>query len=123
MASLFQYSDHYSPPAAVANVIVRARSEVEVVALLDTGADATIIPQVLLRRIGARFARTGQMSAISGKPEPVALHFVTIQIADFTLPGIKAIASRSTNEVIIGRDVLNHLIVTLDGIAGQTEIS
>jgi hypothetical protein len=26
-------------------------------------------------------------------------------------------------EVIIGRDVLNHLIVTLDGIAGQTEIS
>lgn len=63
------------------------------------------------------------MQGISGQPVPVALYFVTVQIDNFNLPGIKAVASRSGNETIIGRDVLNHLIVTLDGIAGQTEIS
>lgn len=63
------------------------------------------------------------MRGIAGKPVPVELYFVTVQIDQFNLPGIKAVASRSSNEAIIGRDVLNHLIVTLDGIAGQTEIS
>jgi hypothetical protein len=27
------------------------------------------------------------------------------------------------NEAILGRDVLNHLVVTLNGLAGVTEIS
>ena len=123
MASSFQYSSDYSPPAPVARITLHAQRTVEVVALLDSGADATIIPYGLLKRIGARFAQTNQMRGVSGKPVPVALYFVTVQIDNFNLPGIKAVASRSSNEALIGRDVLNHLIVTLDGIAGQTAIS
>lgn len=123
MASSFQYSNDYSPPAPVVKITLRAQRAVEVVALLDSGADATNLPYGLLKRIGARFAQTNQMRGIAGKPVPVELYFVTVQIDQFTLPGIKAVASRSSNEAIIGRDVLNHLIITLDGIAGQTEIS
>lgn len=123
MAASFQYSSDYSPPAPVARITLHAQHTVEVIALLDSGADATILPYGLLKRIGARFAQTNQMRGIAGKPVPVALYFVTVQIDNLNLPGIKAVASRSSNEAIIGRDVLNHLIVTLDGIAGQTEIS
>ena len=122
MASSFQYSSDYSPPAPVVKITLRAQRTVEVVALLDSGADATILPHELLKRIGARFAQTNQMCGIAGKPVPVEFYFVTVQIDQFNLPGIKAVASRSSNEAIIGRDVLNHPIVTLDGIAGQTEI-
>lgn len=123
MASVYKYSDHYFPPAPVVNVTLCAQNTIEVVGLIDSGADATIVPHIILNRIGARFARTSQMTGISGKPEAVALYIITVQIEHFTLPGIKAIASKATTEVIIGRDVLNHLIVTLDGIAGEIEVS
>lgn len=36
---------------------------------------------------------------------------VEIQIGPHKLPGIRAIAVESEGEAIIGRDVLNHLIV------------
>ena len=67
--------------------------------------------------------RTFKVTGVTGKSVGVELYFVEIQIGDLIIPGVKAISSRSSKEVILGRDVLNHLIVTLDGIAGTTEIS
>lgn len=46
-----------------------------------------------------------------------------MQIGTLVLPGVRAVAIDKHDEPLIGRDVLNHLIVTLDGIAGETEIS
>ena len=63
------------------------------------------------------------MTGITGASIMVDLYMVQVQIGEFTLRGVKAVASRTGNEVILGRDVLNHLIVTLDGIAGTVEIS
>ena len=36
--------------------------------------------------------------------------------------GIKG-GNGQTNEVIVGRDVLNQLVVTLNGLAGETTVS
>jgi len=63
------------------------------------------------------------MTGVTGRSERVELYFVEIQIGDLKIPGIKAVSTQFSNEVILGRDVLNHLIITLDGIAGTTEIS
>jgi hypothetical protein len=119
----FPYSSDYFPPAPVAKVILRAQSEISTVALLDSGADGTMIPHALLLRIGSEFARTFKMTGVTGRTERVELYFVEIQIGDLKIPGIKAVSTQFNNEVILGRDVLNHLIITLDGIAGTTEIS
>ena len=123
MPTSFAYSRNYSPPAPVAKVVLRSQSEISIVALLDSGADGTMIPYPLLLRIGSQFARTSKVTGVTGKSAGVELYFVEIQIGDLIIPGVKAISSRSSKEVILGRDVLNHLIVTLDGIAGTTEIS
>jgi predicted aspartyl protease len=123
MATSFAYNDFYFPPAPVADVIIRANSEVMAIALLDSGADGSVIPYPLLSTIGAKFVRTHRMTGITGASTMVDLYMVQVQIGDFTLRGVKAVASRTGNEVILGRDVLNHLIITLDGIAGITEIS
>jgi len=37
--------------------------------------------------------------------------------------GIDAIANEQTEEVIVGRDVLNQLVVTLNGLAQVIEIT
>jgi predicted aspartyl protease len=123
MAVSFSYSNGYEPPAPVVEVTIRARGEVAVQALLDSGADATMIPSAILQRIGARFARLHKMRGVLGDAVAVELYFVEIQIGSYKIPAIRSIAVDSTTEVIIGRDVLNQLIVTLDGIAGTAEIS
>lgn len=123
MAVSFDYSEFYFPPAPVAEVTIRAKSEVTAIALLDSGADGSIILYELLSTIGAKFVRTHRMIGITGASTMVDLYMVQVQIGDFTLYGVKAVASRMGAEVILGRDVLNHLIIMLDGIAGTTEIS
>jgi hypothetical protein len=57
-----------------------------------------------------------------GHRQTVNLYRVEVQIGTYKIPGIRVIGINN-NEAIIGRDVLNHLIVTLDGIAGETAIS
>lgn len=123
MATLFQYSAVYFPPAPVAEISIRARREVQAIALLDSGADGTLLPYKLLLACRAKFIRTSQLTGVTGKSVLADQYVVEIRIGDLKIPGIKAVSSRSSKEVILGRDVLNHLIVTLDGIAGTTEIS
>jgi hypothetical protein len=82
-----------------------------------------MIPHPLILRIGSKFARTYQMTGVTGQTERVELYFVDIEIDGLKIPGIKAVSSQFSNEVILGRDVLNHLIITLNGIESRTEIS
>jgi predicted aspartyl protease len=123
MAVTFAYSNDFLPAAPVVTVVVRRAKEVTLSAILDTGADCSIFPVNLLRRIGATYLETRRMISASGHTQTVNLYLVEVQIGDYTIPGVNAIGLISSNEAILGRDVLNHLIVTLDGIAGTTEIS
>jgi hypothetical protein len=77
----------------------------------------------VLRKIGAQYLETRQLRGIVGSPQTVSLYLVELQIGTYRIAGIKAVAAKTGTEAIIGRDVLNQLIVTLDGIGGITEIS
>ena len=90
-------------------------------ALVDTGADATIIPLEILESIRARRVDTRFARNVDGTRYSVRLYAVTIAIGPFMLHGIDAVANESTPEIIIGRDALNQLVVTLDGIGQVTE--
>lgn len=51
------------------------------------------------------------------------LYLVDVQIGEITLPGIEVVGDEQTNEVVLGRDVLNRLRVLLDGPRRSTNIS
>ncbi|MCX6048428.1 MAG: retroviral-like aspartic protease family protein [Chloroflexi bacterium] len=112
----------YSPSAPVINFKLVADHELELVALVDSGADATMIPINFLREINAPYVKRQRMRGVTGVAQQVNLYLVTIQISVHRLPAIRVIATTPGNEVILGRDVLNHLIVMLNGLAGVTEI-
>lgn len=122
MAITFVYDKNYHPAAPVVSVVIRRAKELTIPAFLDTGADCSIFPINLLRRIGATYLETRNMVSPTGYTETVNLYLVEVQLGFYKIPGISAVGIK-TNEAILGRDVLNHLIVTLDGIAGTTEIS
>jgi hypothetical protein len=43
------------------------------------------------------------------------LYLVDIQIGNMTLPGLEVVGDEVSNEIILGRNVLNRLRVLLDG--------
>ena len=57
-----------------------------------------------------------------GESQPVAVHLVDIEIDGHRLPGIEVIADDYSDQAILGRNVLNKLILLLDGAAPQTDI-
>lgn len=122
MAVTFVYDKNYQPAAPVVSVVIRRTKELTLPALLDTGADCSIFPVNLLRRIGATYLETRNMISASGYTETVNLYLVEVQIGSYKIPGIRAVGLKTT-EAILGRDVLNHLIITLNGIEALIEIS
>lgn len=120
---------HYEPSAPVLDITVEPRPAANqqtgamVRVLVDSGADATMLPEKLLMEIGAAGTLTGDDHGVYGQVQTVSVYLVDVQIGLLLIPSIQAIGVSDDHEPLIGRDVLNHLIVTLDGIGGVTEIS
>lgn len=125
MSISFTYSRRFDPAMPVVEATVKAvglSSPTSVVtALVDSGADATILPLSVL--LGARYVRGRVMRGVTGIPENVDNYLVSIQIGPYTVHGIRAVAYGNNMDPIIGRDVLNNLVVTLDGLAQETVVS
>lgn len=125
MSVLFDYDLTHIPALPVISLTIwngNQRNSTEQIALVDSGADATFIPLDILKSIGARKVDTGYARNADDSRYKVALYSVIITIGPYTIFGIKAIANENTDEIILGRDALNQLVVKLDGIAQVTEV-
>lgn len=123
-----EYDQNYNGPALpvielqvsalVENGLVITRS-----GLVDSGADATLIPLRDLKEISARQVDRKRIRGIGGISYPVDIYEVSISIGPFSVPKVYAIANNQTNEVVIGRDILNQFTTTLNGQAYMVHIS
>ena len=122
----YDYDRSYTPAAPVVELEISSPTFAETVtlsALIDSGADATVLPKDLLMRIKAQRIDTRMLRTVTGARIPVSLFRVTLRIGPYILPNIHAVGNASSQEAIMGRDALNQLIVTMNGLAATTEIS
>ena len=122
----YDYDTTYQPPMPMVELKVGPalqEASLELAALVDSGADATIVPLRYLRQLQARRSRKAWMRGTTGERVLIDLYNVAIRIGPYqqSLPEVVGVASE--DEVIVGRDVLNHLNVTLNGPAYVTEVS
>jgi len=121
MTLRFPYDTNYDGPAfPVISLSVSGRQPdaiVHLTGLLDSGADATIVPHRVLEEVHARHTDVAWARTVAGNRYRVDLYVVTLTIGTVRLPSIKVISNTQTAETIIGRDVLNQMLVTLDGPA------
>ncbi len=115
---MIEYDRRFDPPAPVVQVtvrhIVQQRRRITAAALLDTGSDVTAIPVSLVQRLQViPFSRL-QLEDVSGKTKTVQTYAVHLTIGELTLPRLEVIQT-GLDQVIVGRDVLNHLYVSLSG--------
>jgi predicted aspartyl protease len=91
-------------------------------AIIDTGADGTLIAMELLEAVEAPYVDRAYLRGITGQREPIDLYLVTIHLGQLRISGIRAGAIAPGELAILGRDVLNHMRLLLDGPAEVTEI-
>lgn len=126
MIYTYDYDTSFNPSMPIIEIKI-GRSFVTpslaLVALIDSGADSVIIPLQQLRKIKARKERSVWMRTVTGTRSIVDLYSISLQVGPFEFRDRIVVGGSQPNELIIGRDILNQFIVTLNGLASVVEIS
>jgi hypothetical protein len=109
---------HDSDPVAL---LQRIRSQFPNQIVLRRKVEANARPEIQIRR--PRFADTLSLRGMAGGTQRVDRYTVRIRIAEYEVHAIAAVAIAAGSEPIIGRDVLNELVILLNGPAGVTEVT
>lgn len=119
------YAKNYRLPAPVLKVLLGHPDGLPthpLSAQLDTGSDRTVIPLDTAQALGLSFLRDIQAGVVGGGVLTLSLYEITIRIdgvMDFTLD----VAAGDEPHILLGRDVLNALYVTLHGPDRILELS
>jgi hypothetical protein len=120
------YDPRYSPPIPVLSIRIAAPGEapdsVSLTAIVDTGADGTLMPVALLEQAEAIGVGDAVLHGMLGEVRAVHLFEVDLHVASHVLPGVLVAADDHGHEVVLGRNVLNKLILLLDGPAGLIDV-
>ena len=124
-----EYSQDKFPPAPILLVRFSAPQEStqmdSIPALIDTGGDFTLVPMSWLIRINAPEVRSAFLRGLWSEQRLVTVYYVDLHLENETLPAIEVIGvedAEESAEVILGRNVLNRLIMLLDGPREQTDV-
>ncbi|MFP4395394.1 MAG: retroviral-like aspartic protease family protein [Anaerolineales bacterium] len=91
-------------------------------ALVDTGADVTIVPQRSIRLLKVQVDDRKYLRTPWVERRVVDGHFLDMGIGDMRLSCVEIVADDWGDSVILGRNVLNKLVLMLDGPKQVLEI-
>jgi predicted aspartyl protease len=113
----FAYDESVDPAAPMLPLRIAAPSEdapaAVVPALVDTGADCTCIPTATVTALGLPLVEWARIAGVGGTPQRVPVHAALVEIA--TLRVLTQVIAYG-EEAIVGRDVLNRMLLVLDGL-------
>lgn len=122
----YPYSDVYDPAMPIVEVGVslpkRSVADIAVPALLDSGSDGTLIPIDQLELIGAKPVGPARVHGLWGGSRMANMYLVKLYIGPHQLFAVRVAGVEVGDECILGRNVLNHLVITLNGHASTVEI-
>lgn len=122
----YDYDNRYDPAMPVVTMRLGpalAATTIELSAIVDSGADATSIPISQLRLLGARRQRKAWLRGMTGAPQLIDLYAIAVEVGPFRQGLLEVIGDMINDDAIIGRDVLNHIELTLNGPANSVLIS
>jgi predicted aspartyl protease len=122
----FDYDASYIPAIPIIRLEVRSPQRekgVLIRAIVDSGADATIIPVAILNQIGTQKSDRAWLRGTVRERILVFQYEVWLQIGNHRPTYLQVVGDTQGTETILGRDILNQFIVTLNGLASVVEIS
>ncbi len=121
------------PPAPVLSVTLSQPGEASPgqirLALVDTGGDYTTVPLSWLLEIDAPEMRMAYLRGLWSEQRSVTLYLVDLHLEKGVLPGVEVVGidegdleTEEDREIVLGRNVLNQLILLLDGPNQQVDL-
>jgi len=114
------YDDRFfNPPAPLARVTLRTYGDVKVVTdvpmLIDSGADVTLVPQQSIAQLGVAVDSntTYEVMGFDGRKSIAQVASLELIFLRRVFRGRFLIGNQECG--VVGRDVLNHVILLLDG--------
>jgi predicted aspartyl protease len=122
----YPYDTAYSPPAPSLEIHLGLPGESPRVgplpAFVDTGADASIVPAGVLEALEARASDHLYVRGQWGDRRPVDVYLLSIAVGSARISPVQVIADEEGNEIVVGRNALNRLTLTLDGPGEELEL-
>jgi Aspartyl protease len=120
------YDDRFTPPAPVARVTVRhpdsGASVADVPMLIDSGADATLLPRAVVESLGiAGTGRKFELEAFDGTTSASEVVWLDLSFLGGRFTGQYLVIDAEMG--VLGRNILNHVRVLLDGPASTWDES
>jgi hypothetical protein len=109
----------FTPPAPLATVTIRTRDHTKIVSdvpmQIDSGADDTLVPQTCADQLGlrARLDEDFLLVGFNGSTSPAKVIDAEVLFLGRIFRGEFAITEDKVG--VLGRNVLNHLCIVLDG--------
>lgn len=91
-------------------------------AIVDTGSDGTLIPTEYLEQIEAIGMSDAVLYGVVGEARRVHLYEIDLHVGLLLLPGAIVVGDDHGHEAVLGRNILNKLILLLDGPRRETEL-
>ena len=88
---------------------------------VDTGADLCAIPERLVVELDVPPVRVVRAAGFGGALVEATVYRVDLEIDGMSFPHVEALATRRPY-VIIGRNVLSHLVLRIDGPGERLEL-
>lgn len=128
MTAVYPYQTGVTPPAPfVAVTLAHPESGQRVDAVpaqVDTGAFKTVVPGQVIRSLNLVRLREIEAEGLHGTAVTLATFIVTLTVQGTDgSHTIEVLASDEEPFVLLGRDVLNHFRVVLDGPGQRLEIA
>jgi hypothetical protein len=118
------YDSNFRPPAPVADVLIAhpvSGASHSTTGKLDSGADVTVIPQRLVPLLGLSPKGHTWAKGFDGTYSRRPVYYVGLTVEGTALAAVRCIAA-DRSDVLLGRNVLNRFLITLDGKHLESEM-
>lgn len=121
---MFRFDINFNPPVAYVDAQIahpQTGAAQTVPAKLDTGASRTVIPKSVAAALNLKTMGKMLAQGFDGSLDRYPVYYIALEVAGVRFSTLEVIAAER-KDVLLGRDVLNHFVLTLDGKALTLEM-
>lgn len=123
----YSYNEQTTPPAPFIYINVKHPHNETIVenipAQIDTAAGRTVLPEHIVTQLGLEPVRAIPVAGFGGQIQTINTYIAEVEPQSLKSVMVEVLAHAGEPFILLGRDVLNHFRIVLDGPKLRLEMS